>query len=215
MLATLLKGSTRRRLELVDSASVTGISPTLTLPSSIQPGDLVVVMMAMGAFDGSEPTGGNLPSGWTDVAKIRAGASAVRSFYRIATSETAGSIVTGFSTVPEAQAFIVCLVFRFGASAISLANFYSHSGQITNSNPPTMTVTSGSGAAPLIVLAIARNPSGSGFSTFNPSPDGGVISGSAYIYAYKIFNSAPVDVVIDTPDGGTANILQSFYIQVS
>lgn len=214
MLANLLKSSLPRQLRLIYSQRVLATTPSITLPALIRSGDLVV-MLSMAVTASGSPTDGSLPSGWTNVGDLLSGFGAVRSFFRIADATTAGSTITGFSAAAPGAGQLVCLVFRYGNSNILSAAAYSHAVQITDANPTQQTVTSGSGNVPVVIFAVARNAANTGFSVFSPAPDGGELTGSTDLYAYKIMNKSPVNTAINIPDGGTYNILQSFYIEVS
>jgi hypothetical protein len=194
-------------------ASATSAATTVTGPASIIAGDLLVLLDM--AFNATLPAS-TVPSGFTiiwdqnDTVSQRTIMS-----YKIATGAEASASLTGMagSALVNKQLY----VFR-GDSAIAAVSVLDVDSQFTSGNPTAQTITSGSGVAPLVVLAgysadTAINP-----RTFTvggvAAKDGELAHGVLAYLAYKIYNAAPANVVIDMDDEGGSNNLGGCYIQV-
>jgi hypothetical protein len=114
-------------------------SMTLTLPTGMADGDVVVVSV------GSDGTQATLPSGWTNILALNVGTEFTRTFYKVmgATPDTSVAI-SGISTAAAA----VSIAIRNVAPGSLIQN--SATGSTLNPNPPSLSsVTENS-----IVLAI-------------------------------------------------------------
>lgn len=112
-------------------------------------------------------------------------------------------------------------IFRGNIAATTLTP--STWNQATNAgDPPAQTVLSASGIAPLVVFGCYGANSTISTRTFTVggvgAKDGEIQGGdntNGCWLAYKIYNSAPADVVVDMPNSGGANLLESGYIQMA
>jgi hypothetical protein len=110
------------------------------------------------------------------------------------------------------------LVFRPNTTPSSVTvnslNNYADAGVLTS--PSDQTITSGSGTAPLVSIALYEHCGGGSITTrsFSPAADGEISRGTTRYIKYKIYNSAPSDITVGmTSSGGTARGLASFYLQ--
>jgi len=112
----------------------------------------------------------------------------------------------------------IILVFRPDTTPSSVTvnslNNYADAGVLTN--PANQTITSGSGTAPLVALALYQQTDAGSITTrsFSPAADGEVNNGTINYIKYKIYNSAPSDITVGmTSTTGTARGLASYYLQ--
>lgn len=197
-------------LSLQDSATST--ATTITAPSSIDSGDLLVLLDS--SVDFSTPST-VIPSGFTSIGNISSAQARQIASYKIADGSEDSASLTGMST-SFAEVRKALYQFR-GSSAIGSVTVASVNGQATDSNPTSQSVTASGGTPPLIVFG-CYGDDGSGSidpRTFSPAKDGEITPNNRLYLAYKIYNSSPADVSVDMDDEGTQNLLQSFYIECS
>ncbi len=200
-----------------NAQGTSGTAATIACPTVIA-GDLIVLYNIVENGDGVTPTA-VAPSGFTTARNDSVNPPGGRAlcWYKIAAGTESGSTLTGMVSsadpLPTVNAILVA-TFR-GSRPIASVSLQSAAGQATQSNPSAQVVTSGSGVAPLIVIAAATGTANlTGFS-FSPSSDGNTTtSGSISTLQWKIYNSSPVDVTVDFGDRGT-NYLQTFYLACS
>lgn len=201
-------------VSILDTA--TSNSGTIGVPSSVQDGDLMVLMdratTKSGAPSATVPSGFEIVSNFTD--NVSNWFRLIIS-YKIATGSDASSTLTGMNGANANRKLL--LVFR-GNAPITSVTPASLSEQGTDGNPSQQVVTSGSGTPPLIVIAGYGTQLFSTVDprTFTPAKDGelvvpGAFMSEAYI-AYKIYNSSPANVTVDMDDEGNYNQLASFYL---
>lgn len=197
-------------------ASATADATTITIPATVQDGDFAVLFDFAG---GSSAPSDVTPSGWTSNANLAGLISGGFSFrsrisYRILTAALAGTSVTGMVS-GGATAAKVMLVFRPNVAASTLTLGDPATGA-TSGNPASQTLTSGSGAAPLVALGFAASYNNSPtFSTASPAFGGEVASGTVTRAGYKIYNSSPSNHTVDMNDLGTNNVLSTLYLEVA
>lgn len=195
------------------ASSVSDASANITLPSTVQAGDLIVLVDRTTA-GGSAPTK-VIPTGFTEIRSDSANTGTtfirVTYSYKIADGSDASAVVTG-QTSPNTRTKIA-LVFS-GNRPISAVNVGFSDAQITDGDPTAIVVTSGGGAAPLVVFG---GYAGSNVSprTMSPAKDAEVNSTANHYLAYKIYNTSPADVTVDMDDEGVLNGLAGFYISAS
>jgi hypothetical protein len=196
-------------------ASAGNASASLTAPATIQAGDLLFFFDgARGAFSIPAPV---VPAGFTQINNHSitglVGLRVITS-YKIAAGSDAGAGITGMDGAVFNEKGL--LVFR-GNVPIASVTVGDPEGIGTSGDPAPQTVSAASGVAPLIVLAtyVAGNAVVD-TRTMTPAKDGeydGGVGGATWT-AWKIYNSAPADVVVDMTDEDV-NVLQSCYLQLS
>lgn len=207
-------------------ASATVNAENITLPSSIEAGDIIVL------FD--KPMGGTvtptlvIPTGFTSisdttdsVAPSTAGYyGRITVSYKKANGSEAGSSITGMLGDSTNPARKMALVFRPNFTIATLTPASVHA-EISHGNPSSQTVTSGSGAAPLIVFGFyGQSIDAISPRTFSPAEDAEIsvpASTNVTFVKYKIYNGAdtPANHSVDMDDEGDLNLLQSFYLQAA
>jgi hypothetical protein len=198
-----------------------GNSSTITLPSGIQAGDLIVIA---DAADGNSTPSAVIPAGFTEaVASTTSTGIRMCLSYNLANGSEGGTVITGMAGNGGGSAVKVCYVFRGNrpATAVSVGSPVSEG---TGNNPSSKNITSGSGIAPLVVLGAYTATVGAGGvnpRTMTPAKDGeleGVGDGSSFDHdlwlAYKIYNAAPADVTIDMDDENF-QIIMGCYLTMS
>lgn len=200
-------------------ASATDTDNSVNCPAVIA-GDLILVLNV--AEDSGVPPTNTTPSGFTQIFTATGNPL---NFYRItlsakiATGSEGGAAITGFTGNQMAR--IVVLTFR-GDIPISLATPSTpvSPGWVTG-NPTSQTVLSAAGVAPLVVLGVYG---GGNLQVINPrtftvggvgSKDGEVNASTELYLAWKIYNTAPADVVVDMDDEGAANYLAGLFFACS
>lgn len=204
----------RVRGTIAQIATATSTATTITAPAGIIAGDLLVLLdKGLNALATAPVT--VIATGFTSISNITAslGASGIRQIlsYKLADGSEGGASLTGLSGNLRNKALYT---FRQTPAAI-VANVGSVNGEITAGNPVAQTVTSGSGALPLVVIGGYASGSAIDPRTFSPAKDGELERGTGMYLAYKIYNAEPADVTIDMDDEGADNELQSCYISLS
>jgi hypothetical protein len=204
MLANILKSATTvKLLSFIDSATSTGT--TITVPSTAQSGDIIVLTDTALATSGVPSTA--VPTGFTIISNLSSLTSRTILSYFVSTSNLASTSLTGM--VGTSSANKVLAVFRLNTGVLT-NTLSSVNGEFTAGDPVAQTVTSGSGSPPLVVIASYRQATATS-QTFSPSADA-VVAQGAVALRYKIYNNSPANVTVDMGDGGAVNILQSCYI---
>jgi hypothetical protein len=200
-------------------------SATITAPVGIRAGDLIVMLDV--AF-GTSPVAEVIPTGFTPIVTSSSGANfrAVLS-YKLATGTEGGTSITGMTETNLDGTFgKMIYVFRGNVPA-TLITVADAAAEFTTGNPAAQTVNASGGFAPLVVLGCyGCGPNGlvnprtftvAGIAAkdgeINAFADGAYTDTDAWL-AYKIYNIAPADVVIDMDDEAT-NVLMSAYIQMA
>jgi hypothetical protein len=181
-----------------------GTTSTLTLPGTVQGGDLIVLF---NRGNGTAVT----PGGYTNLANINS-TFRCEAHYKIAVGGDAGAVVNGINASS---------VWRFTAivirptAAIVTATPSTVNAEATAGDPALQNVAAGSGTPPLVIFAMyscadAVIPSG----TFSPAEDANIGNGAGQNFdvRYKIYNTSPSNTSVDQADGGAFNHLISFYI---
>lgn len=207
MLTKMLRASVQV-ISFRDSATST--TQTITAPSSVRNGDLLVLYdSAQNLLNTTIPTSVT-PTGFTSILDNTVGTNRrIICSYKVATNSDASATITGMNG--DNNNSKILLVFSTkGRASVSV---FDIGYEATNNDPIAQTITSGSGRAPLVAICFIRNSDGN--YSMTPTQDGVVTVGTAEFGLYKIYNSTPADVTVDTTDGGNNNFLISFYIQVS
>lgn len=199
--------------------SATSTATTITAPSGIQAGDLIVLLdRAEGDPFGGVPASA-VPTDFntiTDVNMTTASVEGIRTIlsYKLANGTEGSSSLTGMAGTGRVDKAL--LVFR-GDKAASTITVASANGQATNGNPTAQNVTASSGIAPLVVIGGYTSEDtipGVSPRTMSPAKDGEVNPNTSLYLAWKIYNSSPADVSVDMDDEDE-NSLVSCYIQMS
>jgi len=197
---------------LSEQASATSTAATITVPASVVAGDILV--LADRAVGGGAPSK-VIPSGFTEIADNLRNETRLITSYKLADGTEAGNSITGMNSNTNTK----CLyVFRGNISVVGLA-LKSVDQEDTNGTPSTQTVTSGSGATPLVVMGayctFDDRKGGIDPRGFSPAKDGEINSTTELYLAYKIYNSSPANVDVSMGDEGFRNILHSWYLEAS
>lgn len=194
---------------------------TITIPASAQAGDIAVLFDA--AADSAAFTINTTISGWTKVISEYAlnpggaGGSAQHQqvFVKVLSAGEPGTSITGSSvtTAPGGRRKAMA-VFRRSTS-ISSFTFSGYTFEYNASAPANRTITSSSGTAPVIAIALYRiGGSANGF-TFTPTQDGAQNGGAdTALMRWKLFNTSPSNITIGMGDGGF-NYLGGFYLTLT
>jgi hypothetical protein len=198
-------------LSIAFRTSATSSATTLTAPSTIVAGDLLVWSENSVTFGGL-PTS-VVPTGFTSISNNTVGTNRrIITAYKIAVSGDASSTITGMTT----NNALTKMLLVFSTNGATSASVFDIGYETTNNDPAAQTITSGSGTPPLVSIGYVRT--GTGTYSMTPTEDGVVSTNSdvaGSFFVYKIYNSSPADVTVDATDGGNNNTINSFYIQVS
>jgi hypothetical protein len=205
-------------LALSGTSPSPGNSSTITLPSGILLGDLIVIA---DAADGNTTPSAVTPTNFTAaVASTTATGIRMCLSYKLADGTEGGTVITGMAGNGGGSAVKVCFVFRGNQPATAVTT-NSPVSEGTGNNPSAKNITSGSAILPLVVIGAYTATVGSGGvnpRAMVPAKDGeleGVGNGSGFDHdlwmAYKIYNSSPADVAIDMEDENF-NIIMGCYL---
>jgi hypothetical protein len=192
-------------------SSATSTASTITAPSDIVAGDLIV-WYNRATSTSATPTS-VVPSGFTSILdQAHAGLRRTICAFKIATGSEAGATITGMSGGAGGSQQVILFVFSTNGATSAIS--YDVAFEFTDNDPTAQVVNAASGSTPLVVLAFMRQQTATGQS-LSPTEDGSSGNiGNNYGF-YKIYNSSPADVTADCGDGGTSNALMSFYIEVN
>jgi hypothetical protein len=213
-----------RLTTLTQVLSSTSTTNTITAPSGIQAGDLIIMVDSGGGGVETNPPADVTPSGFTRIGTSLTfdggtfGPSVRQNlWYKIANGTEGGVSLTGLNAVVADNKVIA--VFR-GNKPISSVILSTPTGQATGGNPTAQNIDAASGAAPLVAIAAYGAPDDTiPTRTFTvggvAAKDGEVNSSGGCYLAWKIYNTAPANIVIDMDDTGDLNALQGVYISCS
>lgn len=198
-------------------ASVTALTETIVAPSSILPGDILVLndraLNAAGLPTFVIPSDFSFFAGANDGTLLQHAMSVKR-----ANGSEAGATLTGM--VGTSTTDKVLLVFRPGspASAINFVLGGDSNATISDGDPGARTILAAAQLAPLLVLA-GYGSSGTvdprTFTVGGIAAKDGEVNSSVRLYsAWKIYNSSPADVVIDMADEGNDNVVCGSWLEV-
>ena len=191
-------------------ASATSTGSTITVPATVQAGDLLLYFDR--ARNGAiTPPTSVTPTGFTLIGtSITASFTRVNLSYKIAVGTEASTNITGMNG--NSQNNKIMLVFR-GSSPLVSVTPASVAEEATTGDPSAQVVTASGGTPPLIVVAqYATEANPVDPRTFSPAEDAEIANGTTHYAKYKIYNTAPADVTVDKDDDGT-NFLRSCYLQ--
>jgi hypothetical protein len=200
---------------IVQQASSTSTTSTITAPAGIIAGDLLVLMdSATSAL--STPTS-VIPAGFTQITQSNgtgggAGQRQILS-YKLADGSEAGASITGM-TGNFLRKVLATFRGNVPATAVTPAGA---AAQTTSGNPSAQIVPSGIGIGPLVVVAAYGAIQAIDPRSFTPSADGELFPAGTDdgYFKFKIYNSSPANVTVDMDDEGDVQSLTSCYIEMS
>lgn len=202
----------------VAAGGPSGGGETITVPAGVKKGDVLVLLdMAFNAGGGGTPATA-VPSGFSAIVNDSGATNRVITSRKLAVGTEASTVLTGMNGALVDHKIL--LVFRGNVAVKSLSvNSIATSGVDPN-NPSAQVVASGTGTRPLIVIAAYTGSAAVDPRGMTPAKDGEVSSDASVNncwLAWKFYNAdqSPADVTVDMDDEGTANCLQSFYIELS
>jgi hypothetical protein len=207
-------------LEFFTSTTDSGASTdTLTLPGGIAAGDIIILCARDKRNSNSTPPSEVAPTGYTPMYSFTdPGSDSTRVIFSYRIADGTETVIPTYTNNKSNTRRIV-LIFRPNGtvSNVTPAAFLS---QNTSGNPSPQVITSGSGAAPLIVFGFYLNNTGSYEAgtevnprTQTPAFDAEISHTNWLWFCYHIYNSSPANKTIDMDDEGTLNMLASFYVQ--
>ena len=199
----------QRSLSIAFRSSANSTTTTLTAPSDIVAGDLLIWYDNSLNFS-TFPTA-VVPTGFTQISTTtNATNRRIISAYKIAVGGDASATITGMSFLNAGVKGLIV----FSTNGATSAAVFDADIQNTDGDPTAQTVTSSSGTPPLVVIGLIRNQTAN--YSMTPTEDGvATFSAGQQFGLYKIYNSSPANVTVDTNDGGNNNLINSFYMQVS
>lgn len=196
-------------------ASTTSLLTTITIPSTVQAGDLMVL------FDScASVTTDVTPTNWTSINK-QVSSTVIRTnlSYKIAASGDAGTTISGLGGTARK----ILLVFRnFATNSITATPTVTGS-QVTTAIPTNQTISGGT--KPCIYFAAYASTTGTTTRGWSGTPTGVIeseyssasshnIHAKFLIYDVGTNENSLVNATISMSDGGT-NTLQTFRMNIS
>ena len=201
-----------------DTSSSSSLS--VTYPTGIAAGDLIVVCFAAGDADSATPPTITTPSGYTllftqgGYNSSTVDADNLGFYYKIAAGTESGTFtMTASGSAQSIYRTMSLAVFRKSTTAVSAvtrAGTSQEGSTGTSITPATQTVTNSAGPAPLIVFA---GFAGSSAQSFSPSGTSLVTGGKGMIY--RVDNTLTSNTTVSMTASGTEQIMASFYLQVT
>lgn len=208
MLAKMLlrKANAAKTLSYITSAN--SAAATITIPAAAAIGDIAVLVDK--GWGGTNPPTTVVPTNWTQIDNRSFDTSpGVRSIlsYKVLVSGDPGASITGMTATFYLEKLM--LIFRPSASGtVSIANA---TGAVVDTNPVAQVVPANT--SPYIVVGACSSYSAAPAwaSTWYDA----TFTKTYLKLAYKLFNSSPASVSVDTNDAGSGNALQSCAIVVT
>lgn len=198
---------------LTEHAHSSTTTTTLTLPASILDGDLIVIVDRF--VNSSGLPSDTAISDYTRIHTVTGGSTVrISLYYKIAVAADSSANVTVPTGTTGLRATGVVLR---PDEAITGVTQGGEVGEISNNNPASQNITSGSGVAPLVAIAAwANGGSDSAISPRTQSPAMTEISDNTHQYlGYKFYASSPADQSFDMDDEGGGNALIGAYLQLT
>lgn len=184
----------------------------VTIPSTVREGDILFFFAVGGQFGEAQNTA---PSGFT-VLQNRWGSGnvAVTVSRKIASSADAGASISGLGG-PNFDA-LALLHFRGNSKARAISSAQGAEYLESSADPGSIEISSSSATVPAIAFGLSWT-SGANNNRDFPDADGVIDVGDPYSVGYAIFNvgDSPIDTFWDMGDGGGANHLLAFYVNVT
>lgn len=198
----------------IHSATSSFLSASIAVPGTVVAGDLLVYYNMATTNTATIPTSVT-PSGFTLIGSSsdsNTNGHRCNLSYKLAVGTEGGTNITGMNENTEHN---VLFVFR-GSRVITAVAAFDYEGHAGPGAGTAQVVSSGSGLAPLVVIAGYSDADNSGGTVstrgFSPDKDAEQSSNNMSYGAYKIYNSAPADVTVSKSDDGNVNNFQSCYI---
>ena len=198
-----------------EQAHSSSTTATFTAPASINAGDLLVAV-CRGANSGIDAPADSVPSGFTEIATL-SGTNAGRRMtysYKIADGTEDSEVL---DSIAADDTWINLLVQFRADEPITAVAVQSIVSQLTSNNPTSKTVTSATGAVPLLAITTwMDSPTSSDISPRTQSPALTELSDNTHLYlGYKFYSSSPADVTFDMDDEGSSNALVGWYFELT
>jgi hypothetical protein len=208
--------ASNRLTTIVKQAHSTEVADnTITAPADIIAGDLLILMDATAGSYGAPTL--VTPSGWTNIVNITTGKGRMAVHRKIADGSEASSNIVTMGGAYDVLFNKILVVYRGNIPATSQTTSTPNT-QATTGDPGAQTVSASGGVAPLVVIGCYASDGTVDPRTFtqggSPAKDGEANGNTSGYQAWKIFNTAPADIVVDMQDEGT-NFLASFYVSLS
>ena len=186
--------------------SATSLTTTITVPSTVKQGDLLVLA------DFSTTVTDTTPSGWTQASGVTTTGIRTNISYKIATAADVGATVTGMAGTTRK----VLTTYQGNYPFTSVRLSPTITSQATVATPTNQTITMSGIRAPIIAFAVyaATGAIGTrGWSGGTPSENSSVSTSGIYVKTlmYNV-GSTPANATISMTDSGT-NTLQSLYFR--
>lgn len=184
--------------------SAIAITTTITMPT-VALGDVAVL------FDYViSPAAAVTPSGWTSPVSFGGAGERMVISWKLCDGTESGTTITGMN---GSNRYKIIQTFRGNVPVTSVTTGSVNSEDSGNSGPATQTVTVSGVQTPLVIFgadgAVAsENLTGS-------DPWTGTTTEVNLIAGYKTVNSSPSNHTVAAVDGGTNNMLASFYARLS
>jgi hypothetical protein len=209
-------GFNKQRVRPLTSVSYVANAPGANITSvdltglTLRAGDLLVLLWH--AENGDSFV---LPSGFTLIGSID-DAAEMSAAYKISDgTETAVA-------VPFNSDFNTAQVMQFrGDVPILSVTVAGYQSVVTSGNPASQTILSGSGVAPVLVIAdfmppVPTTPADAALSpTTGASSTGSAAADNFEFAMFAIWNTAPINTACDIGDRGSFNGMQSFYVSLA
>lgn len=195
---------------LAVQSSNTSSAQTITGPADIAAGDLLVLYDM--AVDSPAPSA-VVPTDFTIVTNVSDSILRGIISYKIADGSEASASLTGMNGATQNRKALY--VFRGDVAINTVSPQSVNQPAPTGGDPTAQSVTAGSGAVPLVVIAGYGSSGIIDPRTFSTTKDGEINPNTNMYLAYKIYNSSPANTTIDMADEGVSNNLHSFYLEVA
>lgn len=187
--------------------TVSGTGSTITVPSTVKQGDLLVLA------DTSNVVTDVTPSGWSQASGTTTTGIRTNISYKIATDADVGATITGMAGTTRKVLVVYQGNYPFGSVRLSP----TINAQSTTAAPSNQTITMSGIRAPIIAMAVygkttATTPT-RGWTGGTPTEYSSVSTSGVYVKTlmYNV-GSSPANATISMTDAGT-NTLQSLYFR--
>ena len=190
-------------------AAGTANSSSISVPVSAQVGDLAVIWQY--SISVSSIPISVIPSGFASVVDVGSNSVGGTFGYRGIISWKVLQVADIGAPLPGMSGTIlndkIIEIWRLSES-IALVTTSAFNSELTENNPSQQTVLSGAGEAPLIVLGSAAGVTAASFSVETPAFSSTTTAADGFFIVGKtIYNSSPIDQVVDMNDLGNGNRL--------
>jgi len=187
-----------------------GTDTSVTAPSDIHEGDLIIFINVAGEYGGTQTT---VPTGFTLIQnRWGSGNAAFNVSGKITVSSDAGSTLSGLTASDFRQ--ILGLHYRGNSKLRSISSAQDAFYAETSGNPGGDTVGSSAGTLPTIAFGIAWTSGSDAILEIDGSTSGLISVNAPLKMGHRIYNigDTPDDHFIDAGDAGGFNQLLGFYL---